>query len=205
MVGELDPRRIGEVRLGDADGQDEDAAAVLAVARFDDEDRAPGVLLHARPGPRAAVADCDPGTLGECGQVGLHLRARREVRAAVHELRLERLRRRLPREQAVPVVPLVRARTALDRGVRLRPRQEPLEVRPTPEHPARRRVLGDHRVVDPLLREGVSHLDAARAAADDHDGIRPRRKRPDGLPHQFAQLRNRWALWRRRVCACNIR
>ena len=81
VMGELDPRRIGNVRLGDADGKDEDAAAVLAVARFDDEGRAPGALLDARPRPGAAVADGDSGALGERRQVRLHLRTRRKVRA----------------------------------------------------------------------------------------------------------------------------
>ena len=205
VIGKLDPRRVGNVRLGDTDGQDERPAAVLAVARFDDKGRAPGVLLDARPGPRAAVADRDRGTLGERRQVRLHLRARQEVGRPVHEHRLQGAGRGLLGQQAVPVVALVRARAALDGGVRLRPRQEPLEMRPTPKHPAGRRILRDDRVVDALRAQGVRQLQPAGAAADDDDRVFAGRERPAGDPTRSGQLRNRWALWRRRVWACSIR
>ena len=59
--------------------------------------------------------------------------------------------------------------------------------------------------LDADLAKRVRQLQAAGAAADDDDRVRPGWERSRGHPHRFAQLRNRWALWSRRVCACSIR
>ena len=135
VMGVLHPDPGRGVRLGHADRDDQHPRGVRAIGRLDLEPVAVGGRHLARARPAGAVAHLDPGALGEQGEVRLHLRTRREVRRAVHERRLEGARVGLVTEQAVPVIALVRRAAANGRGMRLRPRQEPLEERPAPEHP----------------------------------------------------------------------
>jgi hypothetical protein len=129
-----------------AERKDRGAARVLAVRRREDE---AAVVGAPRRLPGAAVAHGDGDLLGEGGDSGFHLGPGRDDERAVHEGRHERLVLWLVRDEAVVVVPLVRARPGLDRSVGLRPREEALEDRKPAEHPARRVVAGDRGAVDP--------------------------------------------------------
>ena len=95
--GQLDPRRRRRVRLGDADGEDRDPGAVLAVRRLEDEALAVRALLAAGRRPAAVVADPGPGLPRRSREVLLHLRPRREVRGPVHQARHQRAVRRARR------------------------------------------------------------------------------------------------------------
>ena len=154
-------------RVGDAEGEDDCAAAVLAV-RCDEHVAA---FLLARGLPPAAVASLDAAPLRERSEPALHLRARRSHVGAVHLGRDGRPQLGLVGDQAVVVVPLVLAGGALVRRVRLRPGEQPLVDRPLAEHAAGRVVLRDDRVLDAEPRECVGGLQAARPAADDDDRI----------------------------------
>ena len=163
-------------RLGHADRDDQDAAAIGAIGRLDLEPVAVGRLDAARRRPAAAVADGDVRAFREGDEVGLHLRPGREVRAAVHQPRLEGPRRRVLGQQAVPVVALVGARSARDRRVRLGPRQQTLEERPAAEHAARRRIGRDDRVLDAERAQRRRDLERTGPAADDERRVVARRE-----------------------------
>ena len=165
VVGVLHPRPGRRVRLGDADRDDQRCGAVRPVGGLDDRTGpSVGPLEQARPGPAAVVADLDrrpaprtsPRFASISGRDGKYERA-------VHEARLDGAGLGLLAEQAVPVVALVRARAARRRGVRLGPRQQALEERPAPEHPAGRRIRGDHRVGDAQPRAASTRPGARRA------------------------------------------
>ena len=82
-------------------------------------------------------------------------------------------------EQAVVVVPLVLARAAGDRRVGLRPADQPLVHGKAAEHATRAVVARDDgAAVDPRPGEGVRHLEATGAAADDDDVVGAWREGP---------------------------
>src|SRR5204863_5821769 len=99
----FEPGDRSDPRLGHADGEHADPAAVLAVRRLEHEAR----IVAPRRQPLAAVANADAAALGELGERRLHLETGRDVEGAVHELRCERLMLTLVAEEAVVVVPLV--------------------------------------------------------------------------------------------------
>ena len=160
--------------LGDADCEHGDLAAVLAVRGDQDE----AVLLAARRLPAAAVPDGHSGPVRERRQPLLHLRAGRNHPRAVHELGDECLLAALLAQQAVVVVPLVGAGTALDGRVRLCPGEQPLVDRPLAEHSARGVVLRDDGVLDAEPLQAVARLQPAGAAPDHDDGILAGREGP---------------------------
>src|SRR4030095_10687380 len=122
-----------------------------------------------------------------------HLLARGDVEAAIHEQGHQRAMIRLLAEQRVVVVPLVLARATLDRRLRLRPADQPLEHRKATEHPGGLVVTGENGdAADSRAREGIRHLWTARAAADHDDVTRPRWVRAVRRLHSFAE-RRRWA------------
>ena len=128
-----------------AEREDRGTARVLAVRGREDEASvvgAPGRL------PGAAVAHGDGHLLREGGDPGLHLLPGRDDVRAVHQRRHERLVLGLVRDQAVVVVPLVRAGARLGRGVWLRPGEQALEDRELAEHAARRVIAGERRALD---------------------------------------------------------
>ena len=170
----LDARNRHLQRVGDADGEHRDLAPVLAVRRGQDE----AVLLAAGRLPAAAVPDGHSGPVRERRQPLLHLRAGRNHPRAVHELGDECLLAALLAQQAVVVVPLVGASTALDGRVGLCPGEEPLVDRPLAEHPARGVVLRDDRVLDAEPLQAVARLQPAGAAPDHDDGILAGREGP---------------------------
>ena len=207
VVGEVHAVAGRRVRLGHADGDDHRIGLVDAVARLDDE-----AAPVSRPGrlPAAVVADRQVRLARERGQVGLHLRARRELGRAVHERRLERPGVGLVRDEAVPVEALVGARSTGWQRVRLGPRQQALEERPAPEHPARRRIRREDGEPKPLASQPVGHLERSGTRADDHDLVGPGRRRAlavRGRCHHPAvgQSLHRFAARSRRACAWSIR
>ena len=66
--------------LRDADREDRDLAAVLAVSGLEH----PAIAITPRRRPPAAVADRDAGALREGGEIPFHFRARWVIRSAVH-------------------------------------------------------------------------------------------------------------------------
>ena len=155
VVGcELDAWRLGQERLGDTDREDDDAAPVRAGGGVQD------VVVAIASGtlPGRLVADAQSGAHGEAGDACLHLRARRELRGAVHERRHDRAMLGFEGHQAVPVIPLVGLRIVAQPDMRLGPRKEALEEGKVPEHAPRPRVRRDDGVVDAEAREVVGGL-----------------------------------------------
>ena len=184
----LDARDLRTPRLRDPDREHRHLAAELAVRRLED----PAIAVAPRGRPATAEAHGDSGPLRERREVALHLRSRRVVRAAIHDRGHQRGVLALDGQQAVPVVALVLACAALERRVRLRPREQPLEERPAPEHAAGTLVRRDHGVADAKTRERVADLKAAGSAAHDDDRVLARWVRPVGQPRPrvaFASLR----------------
>ncbi len=175
--GEVDAGRVGGVGLRDPDREDREAAAVLALVGDEDEPVALGGFLVPRRLPLAAIAHHHARAVREGRQVRLHLRARGEVGGAIQELRGDPAQLRLGREEAVPVPALELSGRPIGRRVGLRPRQQSLEERPLPEHPAGARVAGDDGVLDPQPAEEVRDLERSRARAHDDDRILARRVR----------------------------
>src|SRR5258708_18516896 len=172
----LHPGDVRLPRLGDAEGEHGDRAAVRAVGRLERE----AIALALRTGPSRAIPDLHAGVGRERGEVLLHLGARREVRRAVHQAGLDRAQAVLFADERVPVVALVVARATLFGRERLRPRQEALEEWPAAEHAAWRGIGGDDRVLDAGARQRVAELQPARAAADDDDRVFAGRERAVG-------------------------
>ena len=170
----FEPGNRSDPRLGHADRKDADPAAVLAVRRLEHEAR----IVAPRRQPLAAVANANVPARRELDERRLHLGAGRNVERAIHELRCERLMLTLVADEAVVVVPLVLARAALERRVRLRPADEALIDREAPKHAARRRVARDHRAPgNPRAGEAVRGLQSAGPASHQHDVVVARRER----------------------------
>src|SRR4051794_6267469 len=132
MWRRLEAGNGSDPRVGDADREDADAAAVLAVRRLELQ---PGVVALGRQ-PFAAVANADVSASGELDERCLHLGASGDVERAVHEFRHQGLMLALDADEAVVVVPFVLARAALERRVRLRPADQALVDGEAPEHAA---------------------------------------------------------------------
>ena len=201
MVAELHPDTRRRERLGDTDRHDEGLRPVLAVGRLDREAAALAVVEPSRPGPAAAVAHGDPRSLRESPEVLLHLGPGREVRGAIHDRGLQGACLVLVGQEAVPVVPLVGARPTRRRRVRLGPRQQPLEVRPAPEHATRGGILRDDRVLDPVPPQRVRDLESTRPRTDHDHRVRAGRERPGRAGH----VPERLAARSRRACAWSMR
>ncbi len=153
--------------MGDADSEDHNAAAVLAVAGCQDE----AVIPLLCPFPARAVTDAQAGALGETHQALLHFLPRREFGAAVHEFRHDAPVPAIIGEEAVPVVAFEFAGVARIGGVGLRPRKEALEKGESAEHTTRTRIGGDDRVVDAEPVKEIAGLKTTRARTDDDQGI----------------------------------
>jgi hypothetical protein len=170
----FEPGNRRDPRLGHADREHADAAAVFAVRSAEHEAR----IVAAHRQPLAVVANTNAPAHGELDERGLHLVAGRNVEGAVHELRGERLMLALVADEAVVVVPLVLARASLERRVRLRPADQALVDREAPEHTARRRVAREHRAPgDPRAGEAVRRLQSARPASHQDDVVLAGRER----------------------------
>src|ERR1700694_3831021 len=127
--------------------------------------------------PATAKAYADPGALRKGLEPFLHLRPGGKVGCPVHQCRHHRPIRCLIRQQAVPIEPLIGALVPLDTGEGLGPAQHPLEDGPAAEHPARRGVIGDDRVVDTQAAQRVAQLQSTGPAAHDDQSIAAWRKR----------------------------
>jgi hypothetical protein len=110
VVGTSSIPGSGTSRVGDAEREDDRAAAVLAVGG--DEDVA--VLLRARGLPPASISKLHNAAFGEGGETALHLRARRDHVRPVHLARDRGAKLGIVGDQAVVVVPLVGAVGAVD-------------------------------------------------------------------------------------------
>src|SRR5262249_47245717 len=114
----------------------------------------------------------------ERDETRLHLLPRGPVATLGHVLRHLRAQLRLVGEQAVLVARLVLARPPLVRVGLVRPADQTLEEREAAEHPARRVVGGEQRVLDPEAPQRVARLQAAGPAPDDDDVVTARWERP---------------------------
>ena len=154
--------------LRDAEREHGDLAPIVAFRGL--EHQPVGGSAHALE--LAAVADAQGRSLDVSPERRLHLLAPGNVEAAVHEHRHQPAVLRLVAQQRVVVVPLVFGRLALDRRLRLRPADQPLEDWEAAEHPRGFLVARDDREPpDTRAREAVRGLEAARTAADDHDVV----------------------------------
>ncbi len=172
---ELDPGGARRPpRLGHADGEDGEAAAVLAVARPDDE----AAVLGTRRLPGAPVPRLDAAPLGERRVRRLDLRAEREVALAVHELGEQGGVLGDVGDEAVPVGPVVRVRVPRLDGVAADGRVQTLEEREVAEHPRGPLVAGEQRVLDAPAAQVVGELEPARARPDHDHRVLARREGP---------------------------
>ena len=165
--------------------EDHDGGAIFALGRGQDE----VIAVAPRRLPPTSVADLQMAALGKCHQAALHLGPGWEVRRPVHHRRHDGPVLRLVRQQAVPVVALVRRRAALLDGVRLGPAEHALEDRPAPEHASGRGVIADHRVLHAEAAKGVGQLERTRSAADEDQRISARRKRRFGQLNHLVVVR----------------
>src|SRR3989440_1840453 len=163
----LDAGYLRTPGLRDADREDGDLAAILAVTRLEH----PAIAVAPRSGPAAAVAHRNAGAGGEGLEVPLHLGPGWVVRSAVHHLAHQRAAVLLFGQKAVPVVALVLAGPLLEGRIGLCPRKQALEEGPLAEHPARALIGRNDRVLHTEDAERVADLETPGTAADDNDRI----------------------------------